>query len=272
MEKLKVYIMTDLEGVAGVMNSTDYIYPESRYYENAKALLTREVNAAVEGFFAAGAGEIVVHDGHGHGGINIELLDSRAKLQRGWHGPGGAYPFGLDMGYDVYACVGQHPKAGTEYGHICHTGSFEVLDYSVNGISVGEFGQQVLLAGQYGVTPIFASGCLAFTKEARALVPGIETVAVKEGITPGSGAECSAKAYEYRNWGAIHLQPQKARELISEGACRALRRFCSAPESFRPPKILPPFSKIEIYRGECGNGGKTVRRGEFENLAECLNA
>ena len=51
---MKVYIMTDLEGVAGVMNSTDWIYPESRYYERGKELLTKEVNAAIDGFFAAG--------------------------------------------------------------------------------------------------------------------------------------------------------------------------------------------------------------------------
>ena len=35
----------------------------------------------------------------------------------------------------------------------------------------------------FHITPIFASGCVAFTKEAEALVPGIETVAVKEGVT-----------------------------------------------------------------------------------------
>lgn len=83
---MKVYLMTDLEGVAGVMNSVDYCYVGSKYYDLAKELLTKEVNAAIDGFFAAGADEIVVQDGHGEGGINITLLDPRAKLQQGWNG------------------------------------------------------------------------------------------------------------------------------------------------------------------------------------------
>jgi len=113
---MKVYMMTDLEGVAGVINSTDWIYPESKYYEKGKEYLTKEVNAAIDGFFAAGATEIVVHDGHGSGAIDIALLDPRAKLQRGWHGENGAYPFGKDASYDVFACIGQHPKAGITFG------------------------------------------------------------------------------------------------------------------------------------------------------------
>ena len=70
---MKVYIKTDLEGVAGVLDSAERCCPrdwgsfsrvESRYFEKAKRLLTMEVNAAIEGFFEAGAREILVGDGH----------------------------------------------------------------------------------------------------------------------------------------------------------------------------------------------------------------
>ena len=270
---MKIYLMTDLEGVAGVMNSTDWIYPDSKYYEKGKELLTKEVNAAIDGFFAAGATEIVVQDGHGHGAINIDLLDPRAKFQRGWDTSAGGYaPWGLDESYDVMAYVGQHPKAGTAYGHLCHTGMLNTLEYEVNGISIGEFGKGALAAPLYGVTPIFATGCLAFTKEAKDLVPGIETVAVKEGVMPGSGDELSADAYEKRNWGAIHLQPQKARELIREGAYRALKRFIEQPESFRPTKISAPFSKKVVYREVNGQVHYTVERSGYDDFARLLNA
>ena len=47
----------------------------------------------------------------------------------------------------------------------------------VNGRPVGEFGEGTLCAAQLGIRTIFASGDLALTKEAEALVPGIETVA-----------------------------------------------------------------------------------------------
>ena len=270
---MKVFLMTDLEGVAGVINTTDWIYNDSKYYEKGKELLTKEVNAAIDGFFAAGADEVVVQDGHGYGAIDIDLLDPRAKLQRGWYGPGGgAFPFGMNETYDVYACVGQHPKAGTEYGHLCHTGNFDVLDFQINGISVGEYGEQVLLAGQYGITPIFASGCLAFTKEAEALVPGIETVAVKEGVMPGSGDECGNEVYEKRNWGAVHLQPQKARELIREGAYNAMMRYKENPKSFKPTKVSAPFSKKIVYRQAMGKILPVVEKSGYDDLAALMNA
>ena len=246
---MKVYLMTDMEGVAGVINSTDWIYPDSKYYELGKEFVTKEVNAAVDGFFAAGADEVVVQDGHGHGAINIQLLDRRAKLQRGWNGP---YPFGLERGYDVMAWVGQHPKAGTAFGHICHTGNFNVIDCQINGISVGEFGECMFCGQVYHVTPIFASGCLAFTHEAQQLVPGIETVAVKEGVCAGSGDECSAEQYERRNWGAIHLQPEEARAQIRQGAEKALRRYLTAPDSFQPTQISAPYTRKVLYRQQNG--------------------
>ena len=51
---MNIYIMTDLEGVAGVLDYDNWCTPESRYYETAKELLTLEVNAAIEGFFEGG--------------------------------------------------------------------------------------------------------------------------------------------------------------------------------------------------------------------------
>ena len=74
---MRVYVMTDLEGVAGVQNFNDWCLPESRYYDLAKELLTREVNAAVEGFIVGGATHTRVADGHGAGAINLLLLDPR---------------------------------------------------------------------------------------------------------------------------------------------------------------------------------------------------
>lgn len=264
---MKVYIMTDLEGVAGVINSRDWCFSDARCYPLACQLLTEEVNAAIDGFFAAGADEIVVQDGHGDGAIDVLRLDPRVKLQRGWHGP---FPFGMDESFDVLASIGQHPKAGTEYGHLCHTGTMRVIDYSVNGVSIGEFGQLTLMAAHFGLTPIFASGCLAFTKEAKSLVDGIETVAVKEGVTPGSGEECMAEEYRARNAGAIHVHPTVARRMIREGAEKALLRYRENKNSFSIKlKLSAPFSKRVVYRKTEENPNVTVK--EFEGFADPIS-
>ena len=219
---MRVYIMTDLEGVAGVRNFQERTGPGKPYYPLACKLLTKEVNAAADGFFAGGATSILVADGHGPGAIDIEELDPRVELLRGW---GRGWPLGLeDGGFDVIAWVGQHAKSRTEFSNMTHTQGCIYLELSLNGVAIGEYGQMAYCAGQAKVRAIFAAGELAFTREAQDLVPGIETVSVKRGTKPGRGDECSQEEYAQRNAGAIHLHPIRARELIRAGAERAIRR------------------------------------------------
>ena len=127
---MKIMIMTDMEGCAGILNHDDWVTPEGRYYEKGQRFLTGEVNAAVAGFFEAGATEVVIIDGHGYGGIDPELLDERASLSRG--APKPVWPWGLDKTFAGMAFVGQHAKAGTPYSHITHTGWFNCIDTTVN--------------------------------------------------------------------------------------------------------------------------------------------
>jgi D-amino peptidase len=252
---MRIYLMTDLEGVAGVLNFMDWCTPDSRYYETAKELLTREVNAAVEGFFAGGATAITVVDGHGAGAINPLLLDPRAELMRGF---AMGWPFLLDEGYDTVAWIGQHAKAGTPYAHIAHTQWFNYIDLSVNGVSIGEFGQLALCASELGIPAIFFSGDRAGCAEAQALTPGIEVVNVKRGTTPGSGDELDTEQYMRRNASAIHLHPERARVLIHAGAERAARNL----PSLRPmvqSSLTAPFERVAVFRPQ-GEQARTVSR------------
>ncbi len=251
---MRIYIMTDLEGVAGVLNFDEWCHPGARYYDVAKELLTQEVNAAIDGFLAAGASEIVVADGHGCGAIDPLLLDPRAELMRGWPTD---WPLLLDSSYDAVAFVGQHAKAGTEYAHLAHTQSWHYLDLAINGVSIGEFGQFALCAGELGIPVIFASGDRALSAEAQQLIPGIEVVAVKRGTTPGRGDELEAEAYSRRNTGAIHLHPERARALIREGAERAVRR--AAVERFGVLKLTPPYEQVIRFRA-WGGQPRTIAR------------
>ena len=63
---LRVFVMTDREGVAGVIDAANFSRAGCRYYELARELTTMEANAAVEGACAAGATEVPVVAGHGH--------------------------------------------------------------------------------------------------------------------------------------------------------------------------------------------------------------
>jgi len=253
---MKIYLMTDLECAAGVVNFPEWAYAGARYYELAKKFLTLEVNAAVEGFFEGGATEILVADGHGPGGINIELLDPRVEYLRGWGA--GPFPLCLDRSFQYIAWVGQHAKAGTEYGHLAHTQGIDYLDLTINGLSIGEFGQMALCASELGVRAIFGSGDAAFTQEAQALVPGIETVAVVWGVRPGTGDELTKEQYETFTAPARHLHPQRARALIREGARRAIQR--AQTETFGIVPLQPPFEKVIKRRATQDRPYKTIAK------------
>jgi D-amino peptidase len=245
---VKIYLMTDLEGVAGVQN-WDWTGPGKPYYAVGRELLTREVNAAAEGLLAGGASEIVVSDAHGPGAIDIQILDPHVEIQRGW--PDEMWPLGLDSSFDAVVWVGQHAKACSPYGHLCHTQSLDYIDESVNGISIGEFGELALCAAELGVRAIFGSGDEAFTKEAQALVPGIETVAVKRGLRGGPTEDLDVEHYGRQVSSARHLHPVKARELIREGAERAAARAAADQEYGVVPPLEPPYKRvIKLRRSE----------------------
>lgn len=236
---MKIMIMTDMEGVAGVLNHDDWVQPSGRFYEKGMRLLTGEVNAAVCGLAQAGVEEIVVVDGHGAGGIDPELLDLRALLQRGRCEP--IWPWGLDRTFDALAFVGQHAKAGTPYSHITHTQWFDHRDLRLNGRSIGEYGQLALCAMELGVPTILACGEQALCDEATALTPGVETVAVKRGLLPDGLDDLDTDAYRLAKLSALHLSPEAVRERIRDGAIKAVERLRRGPCAFRYPTLPPPF-------------------------------
>ncbi|MBI3985775.1 MAG: M55 family metallopeptidase [Lentisphaerae bacterium] len=243
---MKILIMTDMEGCAGILTHDDWVRPTGRYYAQGQRLLTEETNAAIRGLMDGGATEILVVDGHGAGGIDPELLDERAQLLRG--APSPAWPWGLDKSFHGVGFVGQHAKAGTPNSHITHTQWFDHIDMAVNGVSIGEYGQLALCAMELGVPTILACGEEALAREAAALTPGVVTVAVKRGLLPDGLDALDADAYRNAKLSAIHLAPTRVRRLIAEGAKTAARRLAADPHSFRYPQLSPPYTRAVRLR------------------------
>ena len=209
---MKIYLMTDYEGVAGV-----YTW-ENRDDESAENLerrlrgrkwLAREVQAAVDGFYNGGATEVLVNDGHGAGyTIDLDELDERPLVIHGRERPFWL-PY-LDATCQATGLVGGHAKAGTIQGNLAHTMCMEVRNYTFNGLSLGEAGLQAAIAGHYGVPFVFASGDAHLCRELEALIPGIVTAPVKVGLS---------------RLGALTLPPQEAQDLIRRRAELALGRI-----------------------------------------------
>lgn len=228
-------------------------------------LLTEEVNAAIRGLYDAGATETVVIDGHGDGAINSALLDKRALYSRGWSMP---YLFGLDADFDAIIWIGQHAKAGTIGSHIAHTDGFMVLDQQINGVSLGEYGQNAAVAGSFGTPAIFASGERALTKEVKELTPWVHTVQVKYGVCRDNGADCTTEEYERHNWGAVHVHPQVARERIYEGAKAALEDFIKNPDKFKVYCPKPPYVFETWIRKSNEGPGQYIIKKHDSNLLQ----
>lgn len=263
---MKLGIMTDIEGVAGVMNYLDWCIPQGRYYEKGKRLLTEEVNACIDGLLNSGEKEIIVFDGHGHGGIDHEILHEKAYLQRGWGKP--AYPLGLDESFSAICYVGQHAKAGTPFSHLTHTQSFSVIDDRVNGISIGEYGQFVLCAKELGIPTILACGEKAFVDEAEDLTPGVVGVYVKQGLLPDGLDDVDTETYSRSKLSAIHCSVQEARQRIKAGAIQAIKKLEDTPQAFQYKNIKPPYSRITKYRK---NGNMPAKEQHIEHESSFIS-
>lgn len=236
---MKIYIMTDMEGCAGILNHDDWVLPTGRFYDAGRQILTDETNAAITGFLAGGATEILVVDGHGAGGIDPLRLHPAAQLNRGTPKP--VWPWLLDKTFAGVAWVGQHAKAGTDFSHITHTGWFDVIDLSVNGLSIGEYGQLALCGMELGVPSIFATGEQALCEEAGALTPGVVTVAVKRGLLKDGLDHLTEQQYRAAKLSAVHLSPAEAQRRIQRGAQAAAEKLARTPAAFRYPNLSAPY-------------------------------
>ncbi|MEW6360216.1 MAG: M55 family metallopeptidase [Planctomycetota bacterium] len=225
---MKLFILTDMEGAAGVFSWDLHVFRAGRYHELAKQLVTAEVNAAIDGARAGGATEIVVWDSHGPGTLNILDVRPGVRIIQGRTEP----PHGLDDSFDAFFQTCQHCKPHTENGVLQHAIGGGVDRFWLNDVEVGEIGLRAALAGHYGAPFVLQTGDTAACNEARNLVPEIETAEVKQGL----GEEA-----------AIHMHPIDARQLIAEKARRAMERAREIPPlAFDRPYVL----RIE-YRAEC---------------------
>src|SRR5262244_170931 len=80
----KIFIVTDMEGVGGVNNAEEQLLPGQRRFDESRRLLMGEINAAVKGLLEAGAGQVVVWDGHdGSRSLSIDDIDPAAEVIQG---------------------------------------------------------------------------------------------------------------------------------------------------------------------------------------------
>ncbi len=199
-----VFLITDAEGVAGVCRQ-DQTDPKD---QEMRQLLTGEINAAVNGLYDGGAGDVIVWDGHdGSQTLSALTIHPRSKLIIGDLG----VAMTLERNYAAIGFIGQHARANRKGGIMAHSySSLGIQTMLMNGKPVGEIETRAALAGAFNTPVIFLSGDQAASDDLHAIVPNAELAVVKEGFS---------------NYACQTLSAEAARSLIRERARSAMQRI-----------------------------------------------
>lgn len=217
-QRVKLYISTDFEGVAGIVD-WDQIMVGSHDYEMGRRLLLGELNAAIDGALEAGAQTILVNDSHSSmRNLDPEQLHGAASLLSGKHKP--LYMMeGLDSSFDAIFFLGYHGSIGASQAVLSHSYNPRAIwEARINGEVVGESALNALVAAHYGVPIALVSGDDVTVEEAQRLEPAPHGVVVKRSVT---------------RYAAESLHPTISRERIRQAAHEALTN--------RKPDLAPTF-------------------------------
>jgi D-amino peptidase len=149
-------------------------------------------------------------------------LDERADLIQGSWKPDGTME-GIDDSFDAAILLSMHAKRGCPCAVFAHSWSEDIVDYRINGVSVGEVGMAIYFAGALGVPVVMVSGDAHACEEARQLLGEIEVAPTKYGISRAA---------------ARSPHPNKVLRSIQDAAQRALARL----DSFRPARLPAPVT------------------------------
>lgn len=251
---MNVYISCDMEGVAGVcswqqVDARKYT-PEYFIYQKH---MTAEVRAAIDGARDAGATGMLVNDSHGPmRNLILDELPDDVRIVFGNRKP-------LSMVQDMSGefggvfFTGYHGAIGDANATLCHTYTPSVVfEVRMNGIRCSEATLNAAIAGHYGVPVLLITGDRVTVEGAKAQMPWISGVVVKESIG---------------NFAVNSMSPQAAQDAIRAGAAEAIRKAKNAkPFVFESPITMEldvarveQADLIELIPGFERSGSRQVR-------------
>ncbi|HEY5940733.1 MAG TPA: M55 family metallopeptidase, partial [Gemmatimonadales bacterium] len=222
-----VYIIADMEGLAGAVRNATEMRPVSRggtpQHERFRQELTDEVNALIAGARAAGATQFIVNEGHGgtlFRNVLVDQLDPEAILIRGYPKPI-VMSTGLNPMVDAMMIIGAHANAGSP-GIISHNFAFD--SFTINEKVLNEAGIAAFIGGEMGVPMALASGDDVLTAETREMLGPLEMVTTKTAFSRSAAAV---------------LPPAKVHSQLRQAAARAVRRVKTG--ELRPLTMEKPY-------------------------------
>ncbi len=225
----KIYISSDMEGVVGAVTG-EQLGPSGFEYQRFRKFMTAEVNAAIDGARAAGAGEILVADSHGNGqNLLIDELPKDVQIVRSWPRPLGMVG-GLDKSFDGAIFLGYHSSTDNLEGVRAHTfSSARLTSVKLNGTAVSEGVWNAAIAGEMGIPVIMVSGDDATVAEVSSFVGNVERAVVKYALSFHS---------------AKTLHPEAAFDLIRDKAEQAVKNI----KRYKPYRIKSPVTVTMSFK------------------------
>ena len=212
----RIFISSDIEGTCGIAHwdETELSKPDHARFARQ---MTREVSAACEGAFAAGADDILIKDAHDSArNLLPEELPEGISIFRGWGSDIHSMMSGIDESFAGCFFTGYHSSSNTEQNPLSHTFNTRNTSIRVNGIQTSEMLMNAYSAALYDVPVLLVTGDLGVCEQAKALLPGVYTVPVSRG----------------RGNGSISIHPAEAVRRIREAAEKATQEALEHPERF----------------------------------------
>ena len=228
---MKIYMPVDMEGICGIA-CREQTSRTGRLYQEGRALMAGDINAAAQGAFDGGADEVIAVDTHADSfNFLIDQIDPRVKQLLG-NPTDCRFPL-LDEHVDGVFLLGYHAMVGTKYGLHEHTmSSMQYHNVTVNGRTIGELGIDAGIAAQAGVPTVFVSGDDKVCLEAQTWLDKPETACVKQ---------------SFGRQFALCLSPEEGRKRIYACAKKAVERL-KAGEKFRLLQFEEPVTVQITYK------------------------
>ena len=205
---MRIYLSTDMEGVAGVTSweQVDARTPHSEY-AIYRHYYTLEVAAAIAGARRAGASDILVNDSHGPmRNLLFDELPTDIRVIFGNRKPFSMVQDGAQ--HDGAMFIGYHGAIGDQDAVLCHTYTPSVIyELRLNGIRCSEATINAALLGHWGVPLLMITGDRTTVEGVQAQMPWVHGVIVKESIGTFS---------------ADSISPAAAQRAIAQGAAQAI--------------------------------------------------
>jgi D-amino peptidase len=231
VDKMKLFISADMEGVAGVC-AWDEVERDKPDYLYFSEQMSREVAEVCNTALGSGAKEILVKDGHSSArNLITGYIPKGVKLLKGWTRNPYIMMAGLDESFDGVIMTGYHAGAGRNGSPLAHTMNGYNVTVTMNGMLMSEFVMNAYTAALFSVPVIAITGDEDVCSQARELIPQITTIPLKKGI--GNAV--------------ISYGDQEALELIKAGVADALKKDFSLCKLKLPKKFCFEIRFSEHY-------------------------